>query len=94
MFWVDGSDQVRSLPAAWTSEAAEDAFVALSRGRSAFRPEDLLALADLLGGLGSDVAGAVGAVGSGSGVVVGEEGAGRHEERSHGGVDVNRITPS
>jgi len=51
VWWVDGSDRVRSLPTAWTSEAEEDAFVARSGGRSAFRPEDLLALAELLAGI-------------------------------------------
>ncbi len=62
VWWVDGSGRVRSLPAAWTSEAEEDAFVAVSGGRSAFRPEDLLALADLLAGMAEE--GGSGVVGS------------------------------
>ena len=48
---------MRSLPTAWTSEAEEDAFIALSGGRSAFRPEDLLALAELLAGIAAGASG-------------------------------------
>jgi Family of unknown function (DUF5372) len=36
------------LPATWTDAVAVDAFVALSAGRSYFRPDDLLQLASLL----------------------------------------------
>jgi len=43
--------RVYSLPASWTDVEALDAFVAVSAGRSLFRPEDLLALRDLLDGL-------------------------------------------
>jgi hypothetical protein len=43
-----GRTQVHSLPATWTDVVADDAFVALSAGRSCFRPEDLLQLAALL----------------------------------------------
>ena len=38
---------------AWTSVAAEDSFVRVAAGRSAFRVSDLLALAALVDGLGS-----------------------------------------
>jgi hypothetical protein len=40
--------QVCSLPASWTDVVGVDAFVALSAGRSYFRPEDLTQLASLL----------------------------------------------
>jgi hypothetical protein len=40
--------RVCSLPATWTDVVAVDAFVALSAGRSYFRPDDLLQLASLL----------------------------------------------
>jgi Family of unknown function (DUF5372) len=48
-FGDDGT--MRSLPRAWTDAAEPDVFVALAAGRSAFRPEDLLALAEVLDGL-------------------------------------------
>jgi hypothetical protein len=38
----------RSLPRGWTDVADVDAFVVLAAGRSAFRVEDLVALADLI----------------------------------------------
>jgi hypothetical protein len=47
-FREPGQTQVRSLPATWTDVVAVDPFVALSAGRSYFRPEDLLQLASLL----------------------------------------------
>jgi hypothetical protein len=43
--------QLVSLPGGWTDVDPPDAFVAVSAGRSAFRVDDLLALADLIGGL-------------------------------------------
>ena len=49
-FGDDGTMQ--SLPTAWTDAAAPDVFVALSGGRSAFRPDDLLAVAAVLDSLG------------------------------------------
>jgi len=49
VFFVDEDGTQRSLPAAWTSAAEPDPFVALARGRSALRVEDLLALAELVG---------------------------------------------
>ena len=37
-----------SMPAEWTDAAAPDPFVTIARGRSAFRPEDLLQVAELV----------------------------------------------
>jgi Family of unknown function (DUF5372) len=48
-FGDDGT--MRSLPTAWTDAAEPDVFVALAAGRSAFRTEDLLSLAEVLDGL-------------------------------------------
>lgn len=50
-FRETGDQHVRSLPASWTDVEEPDAFVAIAAGRSLFRTEDLLALADLLDGL-------------------------------------------
>ena len=47
---VAGSERVRSLPATWTDVVEVDAFVALARGRSLFRVEDLLGLVALVAG--------------------------------------------
>ena len=52
VYFYDERGEVRSLPAAWTNVVAEDPFVVMAAGRSPFRVEDLLALAELLGGLG------------------------------------------
>ena len=49
MFYRDGGQESRSLPASWTSVAAVDPFVAISAGRSPFRVVDLLRLAELVG---------------------------------------------
>jgi hypothetical protein len=52
VFFRKPADQrVYSLPASWTDVEGPDPFVAQSAGRSLFRPADLLALADLIGGL-------------------------------------------
>jgi Family of unknown function (DUF5372) len=49
VFFRKPADQrVYSLPASWTDVEEPDAFTVMSAGRSLFRPEDLLALADLL----------------------------------------------
>jgi len=49
VFFRKPDDQrVYSLPASWTDVEGPDAFAVLSAGRSLFRPEELLALADLL----------------------------------------------
>jgi hypothetical protein len=39
---------VRGFPAGWTDAASADPFVVMAAGRSAFRVQDLLALAGLL----------------------------------------------
>ena len=44
----DDDGTSRSVPVGWTSFAAPDSFEVVSAGRSAFRPDDLLRLADLL----------------------------------------------
>ncbi len=49
MFYVDQSDEVRSLPARWTSVAVDDPFVVVSAGRSNFRVADLVELVELVG---------------------------------------------
>lgn len=46
VFYVDESEQVRSLPARWTNAVAEDPFVVISAGRSDFRLPDLLELVE------------------------------------------------
>ncbi len=52
VFFTKPDDQrVYSLPASWTDVEGPDVFVTVSAGRSLFRPEDLLALADLLDAL-------------------------------------------
>lgn len=51
VFFFDDHSQLTSIPAAWTDVDPPDPFVAISAGRSAFRIEDLLALAALLEGL-------------------------------------------
>jgi hypothetical protein len=51
VYYHDGSGQLQSLPAAWTSVVAEDPVVIAGAGQSAFRVADLLALARLLAGI-------------------------------------------
>jgi hypothetical protein len=51
VFFFDDEGTQRSLPSAWTDAVEPDAFVALAAGRSAFRVEDLLAVAELIDGL-------------------------------------------
>jgi hypothetical protein len=48
VFFFDGERQLRSLPAAWTDVVGVDPFVVVAAGRSPFRAEDLVALADLV----------------------------------------------
>jgi hypothetical protein len=50
VFTEDGA--VRGFPAGWTDAAPADPFVVMAEGRSAFRVQDLLALASLLERLG------------------------------------------
>ena len=50
---IDSNDRILSVPLAWTDAGgAPDPFIALSAGRSFFRLEDLLRLADLIHRLG------------------------------------------
>jgi hypothetical protein len=44
----DERGELKSLPAAWTDVVEPDPFVVVAAGRSPFRVEDLLALANLL----------------------------------------------
>ena len=48
VYFHDDQGQLRSLSAGWTSVGADDPFLAISAGRSAFRTPDLLELVDLL----------------------------------------------
>ena len=48
MSFFDDDGVQRSLPRAWTDAADLDPFVVLAAGRSPFRVEDLVALADLV----------------------------------------------
>ena len=52
--YTDSDGTLRGIREAWTSAGAEDAFVKVAAGRSAFRVSDLLALASLLDGLDGD----------------------------------------
>jgi Family of unknown function (DUF5372) len=47
-YYHDAQGRLGSLPAAWTSEAPVDPFVALAGGRSVFHVDDLLRLSVLL----------------------------------------------
>ena len=47
-FFLDDDAVLKSLPTAWTDVATPDAFVAVAAGRSPFRAEDLVALADFI----------------------------------------------
>lgn len=57
VFFFDEGGVQRSLPTGWTDAVAPDAFVTLAGGRSALRAADLLALIDLLDGLGRSAGG-------------------------------------
>ena len=52
MFFLDEDGVQRSLPRAWTDAADVDPFLVLAAGRSPFRVEDLLAVVEVLAGLG------------------------------------------
>ena len=52
VLFFDEDGVQRSLPTGWTDLVAPDPFVALAAGRSALRVADLVALGDLLDGLG------------------------------------------
>ena len=49
LYYHDAGGVLRAVSQAWTSLAAPDPFVTVSAGRSLFRPDDLLRLADHLG---------------------------------------------
>ena len=52
VFFLFDDATLTSLPTAWTDVVAQDAFVAVAAGRSALRVEDLVALAEMIDGLG------------------------------------------
>ena len=47
VFYLDEGEELRSLPARWTSAVAADPLVVVSAGRSMFRVADLLELSKL-----------------------------------------------
>jgi hypothetical protein len=51
VYFYGPGGQLASVPEAWTDLARVDPFVALSAGRSPFRPEDLVELLRLVRGL-------------------------------------------
>jgi hypothetical protein len=51
VFFVLDDGTLTSVPIAWTDMAEPDAFAAVAAGRSPFRPQDLLALAEVIDGL-------------------------------------------
>ena len=54
VLYASGDGTLGTIRQAWTSVGAEDPFVKVASGRSAFRALDLLALADLMDGLDRD----------------------------------------
>lgn len=50
-FRLADEERVRSMPAGWTDVEGPDPFLVLAAGRTAFRVDDLVALARLLGEL-------------------------------------------
>lgn len=57
VFFFGDDETMQSLPTAWTDVAEPDVFVILAAGRSAFRVEDLMALAEMIDGLRRPVGG-------------------------------------
>jgi Family of unknown function (DUF5372) len=57
VYFHDDEGQLVSIPAAWTSVFSPDPFVVISAGRSAFRVQDLLELAQLFARLQEGVSG-------------------------------------
>jgi len=51
VFFLDERDNLRSLPASWTSLLAKDPFVDRSGGKSCFHIKDLIELSQLVRGL-------------------------------------------
>ena len=47
-YYHDDEGRLRSVPAEWTSLGADDPFVVVAAGRTAFRATDLLELASLI----------------------------------------------
>ncbi len=54
VYYTADDGALRTIRQAWTSFAAEDPFVRVAAGRSAFRISDLLALGSLLDSLAGD----------------------------------------
>jgi hypothetical protein len=52
VFFLDADGVQYSLPVGWTDAASPDVFVVVAAGRSPFRLVDLLALAQLIDGVG------------------------------------------
>ena len=48
VYFHDDAGRLRKIPACWTDVVADDPFVVVAAGRSAFRVADLLTLADLI----------------------------------------------
>ena len=53
VFFLDQDGIQHSLPVGWTDAAGPDVFVTVAAGRSPFRAADLLALRQLVDGLGA-----------------------------------------
>ncbi|HKX27959.1 MAG TPA: DUF5372 family protein [Blastocatellia bacterium] len=51
VYFHDSDGKLSAVPAAWTDVIAPDPFVAVSAGRSLFRLDDLLRLAELVASL-------------------------------------------
>ena len=79
VFWEDERGEVRSLPASWTSAGEEDAFRVMSAGRSAFRVEDLLELAEVVRGVEGERSGGAGGEAGRVGGEMGVKGISSHE---------------
>ena len=52
VYFYDEHGVLKALPAGWTDAGTPDSFVVLAAGRAYFRPEDLVALSQLLERLG------------------------------------------
>ena len=50
VFYLDAEEELRSIPARWTSAITDDPFVVISAGRSLFRLADLVELTKLVEG--------------------------------------------
>jgi len=48
VFYLDEGEDLRSIPARWTSVIVDDPFVVISAGRSLYRLVDLLELTKLM----------------------------------------------